>query len=394
MLDGIKERAWVEVDLSAMRENFRLVKAALGEGKKLCCVVKANAYGHGATVISHLYETLGADLLAVSNIEEALELRLDGITLPILILGYTAPRCAETLAEYDIIQCVYSLDYAKALSQVALTAGVTVKAHLKLDSGMGRLGFTLREGDAMEVALCEMKTALSLEGLSFDGIFTHFAMSDMGKSGKAYTERQIALFTEALFRLEETGGHFSLVHAANSAAIFAYPHDAFDMARAGIVLYGYPPSSEVKADGLTPALSLKTVVDHIKTVKAGESISYGGIFKAEHDMKVATIPIGYADGLWRSMGERGLSVGLCGKRVPIIGRICMDQCMLDVSALDDLTIGEVVTVYGEGGEAVSTLAETNQTIVYELLCALGERLPRVYLENGIIVSVKDRILPE
>ena len=388
-------RAWVEIDLDALTDNFRAIRRMLSPNTKLCCVIKANAYGHGALTVASLYEALGADFLAVSNIEEALEVRLGGITLPILILGYTSPEEAGALAGYGITQCVFSLDYAKALSREAEKAGVTVKAHIKLDSGMGRIGFPIGPLSPLEDSLSEIVTAVSLPALSCEGVFTHFAKSDMGEAGRAYTEEQLRCFRHALALLSERGVTFGTVHAANSAALCDYPDAAFDMVRAGIVLYGYPPSSEtVGLPPLRPALSLKSVLDMIKPLAVGQSVSYGGDFVADTPTAVATVPIGYADGLWRGMSVKGLNPTVAGKPCPVIGRICMDQCMLDVSDAPDAALGDVVTVFGAGGEAIDALAERLGTIPYELICALGERLPRVYYRSGEAVAIKDRILPE
>lgn len=392
--DAMWKRAWVEVDLDALKENYIAVRRVIPHKTKLCCVVKANAYGHGAPVVAALYETLGADFLAVSNIEEALELRLGGITLPILILGYTAPACAEILARHQISQSVFSKEYAEALSAEAVKAGVCVTVHIKLDSGMGRIGFSVRD----EAALCEsvnaIEAALALPNLCKEGIFTHFAKSDMGDGGKDFTKAQLDAFLEATARLEKRGITFSIRHAANSAAIFDYPESSLDMVRAGIVLYGYPPSDDLSSPcTLSPALSVKSVVSMVKTVKAGESVSYGGDFVADSFCRIATVPIGYADGLWRSMEKNRLSLSFGGIPTPIVGRICMDQCMIDVSACGAVAVGDTVTVFGVGGESVEALAKRAGTIPYEIVCALGARLPRVYLEHGERMAIRDRILP-
>ncbi|MBQ7365518.1 MAG: alanine racemase [Clostridia bacterium] len=392
--EGVWQRAWVEIDLDALCENFRCVKAALSPSTKLCCVVKANAYGHGAVTVAKLYESLGADFFAVSNLEEALELRLGGITLPILNLGYATPESAAILAAHRISQCVFSKEYAEALSEAARTASVTVKIHLKLDSGMGRIGFSIRHSETMDRVLQEIETVLSLPALEREGVFTHFAMSDMGAEGDAYTREQFRLFSEALAKLSQRGFTFPIRHAANSAAIFDYPEMHLDMVRAGIVLYGYPPSGALRRlPTLTPALSLKGVVDMVKTVETGDSVSYGGMFVAEKPTRVATVPIGYADGFWRRLTQVTPRFALGRETVGLIGRICMDQCMLDVSAIPNVKVGDTVTFYGGEGESVASLAERLDTISYELITALGERLPRVYYRNHKLVALTNRILP-
>lgn len=393
--DTMWRRAWVEVDLDALADNYRVIRGALAPRTKLCCVIKANAYGHGALTVASLYESLGADFLAVSNVEEALELRLGGVTLPILILGYTSPESARALAEHRISQCVFSLDYARALSREAEAAGVMVDIHIKIDSGMGRIGFPVRSCETFSRAIDEIAVAASLPRLRREGIFTHFAKSDMGERGRAFTEGQLADFRKTLRALEARGITFPIVHAANSAAICDYPDATFDMVRAGIVLYGYPPSDGLNTSlPVRPALSLKSILDMVKPLAVGESLSYGGDFVAERETLVATVPIGYADGLWRSMAANGLYPTLRGHAARVIGRLCMDQCMLDVSEIPDAALGDVVTVFGGDAEDASSLAARNGSIAYELICALGERLPRVYYRSGEIVAIKDRILPE
>lgn len=393
MEDCLLRRAWAEVDLDALRHNYRQIRASLSESTKLCCVIKANAYGHGAVTLARCYENMGADFLAVSNLSEALELRYADISLPILILGYTPPEAAAVLSKQNISQCVFSPDYAIALADAAEKAGVSVKAHIKVDSGMGRLGFSLCREEKIQSAAKAIKACFAGKSLLPEGIFTHFASADEGEAGREFTKRQLSLFVRLTDLLAADGLIFALRHAANSAAIACYPEASLDMVRAGLVLYGMAPSREVSSDGLLPALELKTVISHIKTIGAGESVSYGRSFVADRDMRVATLPIGYADGLWRAAGAEGHGVYWRGSFAPIIGRICMDQCMIDISALPEAKEGDAVTVYGGAGESVVTLAEKLGTIPYEILCALGERIPRVYFENGKAVSVFDRILP-
>ena len=393
MEDCLLRRAWAEVDLDALCHNYQKIRASLPKETKLCCVIKANAYGHGAVTLAACYERLLADFLAVSNLEEALELRAADISLPILILGYTPPEAASILSQQKISQCVFSFDYAKALAEAARLADVSVKVHIKVDTGMGRLGFALRREEETLPCANLIKACFESKALLPEGIFTHFASADEGEAGRAFTERQLSLFLRLTEVLTADGLTFDLRHAANSAAITCYPDAALDMVRAGLVLYGIAPSREVSSRGLLPALELKTVISHIKTIAAGESVSYGRSFVADKEMRVATLPIGYADGLWRAAGTEGLCVSLHGAFAPIIGRICMDQCIIDVSHIPSAKTGDTVTVYGGVGEAVDALASRLGTIPYEILCALGERIPRVYFENGKAVSVFDRILP-
>lgn len=388
-LQPFQKRTWANIDLDAAEHNFHEIRNCLKSETKLCCVVKANGYGHGAVQLSKLYETLGADYLAVSNIEEAIQLRNNSISLPILILGYTDPRCARELADQNITQCVFSYDYGVALSTNAVEEGTTVKIHIKIDTGMGRIGFQCQD--------CELDQAAEvcmLPGLEVEGIFTHFASADEGEGGREYTLGQFNKFMNAISYLEAKGINFKLRHCANSAGIFDYPETHLDMVRAGVVLYGLQPSSVLHNPGnLKPVLMLKTIIDHIKSVHLGDCISYGREFKADREMRIATIPIGYADGLWRSNFHNHMVVEVEGKLAPIVGRVCMDQCMIDVSEIPEVAVNSKVTVYGmDGVISVDHIAEVNGTINYEIVCALGERVPRVYKRKGQTVAVVDNIV--
>ncbi|WP_019679564.1 alanine racemase [Ruminococcus flavefaciens] len=388
-LQPFQKRTWAEIDLDAASHNYKIIREQLDHNTKLCCVVKANGYGHGAVQLSKLYEHLGADYLAVSNIEEALQIRKAGVNLPILILGYTDPHCAEQLAENNISQCVFSYEYGKSLSEYAVEKNVNVNIHIKMDTGMGRIGFKC-EPESWEriVEVCK------LPQLSGEGIFTHFAVADEGDKGKAYTEWQFSRFKSTIEYLERRGIIFRLKHCANSAGIFDYPEMHLDMVRAGIVLYGLQPSGVLNNPGnLHPVMTLKTIIDFIKDVQAGDCISYGGEFRAEHDMKVATIPVGYADGLWRSNYRNHMSIEVEGVYTNLLGRVCMDQCMIDVSGIPDASVNSIVTVYGDhGANSVNCIAEVNNTINYEIVCALGERVPRVYKEKGCTVEIADNLI--
>lgn len=384
-----QKRAWADIDLDAAKHNYQIIRERLSGGTKLCCVVKANGYGHGAVQLSKLYKKLGADYLAVSNVEEAIQLRNNNIDLPILILGYTDPRCALELAEHNITQCVFSYDYGNALSKNAVEQGAVVRIHIKLDTGMGRIGFRCvkEELDLVE-RVCNMR------GLVHEGIFTHFASADEGSGGKEYTLGQFNEFMTAISYLETNGIKFSIRHCANSATIFDYSAMHLDMVRAGIVLYGLQPSTLLHTPGiLQPVMTLKAIINHIKIVHAGDCISYGREYEADCDVKVATIPIGYADGLWRSNSRNHMVVEVEGKFAPIIGRVCMDQCMIDVSNIPEAKVNSKVTVYGICGDvSVDHIAEINGTINYEIVCAVGKRVPRVYKENDKIIAVEDSIV--
>lgn len=392
----ILRRTWAEIDLDAVARNFQAVRRAVNSNAKVCCVVKADAYGHGAVRMAKEYEALGADWFAVSNLEEALQLRLSGITKPILVLGFTPAEEAKALSEHNISQCVYSLEYARELSRHALETGVTVKIHVKVDTGMSRLGFYFQDISRDEDAVSQIKEVCTLPGLYPEGIFTHFAVSDSGREGDAFTMRQFGCFKEMLETLLREGISFEVRHCANSAAVFDYPLSHLDLVRAGIVIYGLYPSDELRnRPTLTPVLSLRSVVSHIKTIKAGATVSYGRDFTAERDRTIATIPVGYADGYPRRLSPGGAQVLIHGKRCPILGRICMDQLMADVSALEDVKIDDPVTLIGRDGEEEITadeLAAREGTIGYEVLCALSKRVPRVYLKNGKIDSIYNQLI--
>lgn len=375
------QRAWAENNLLTTADNYQRIRLALNPATKLCCVVKANAYGHGATELAKEYSTLGADWFAVSNIDEALQLREVGIREPILILGYTPVASTSMLSQNRISQCVYSLDYANALSRAAEQANCEISIHVKLDTGMGRIGFRCRGDEHDE--LDQAANACGLPGLKPEGVFMHFAVADEGENGEEFTRLQYNRFLMGIECLEQNGIKFALRHCCNSAAIFDYPEFHLDMVRAGVVLYGLRPSSDVRhLPELHPVMTLKSVISNIKTVYSGDTISYGRTFCADHEMRVATIPIGYADGFWRSNSEARYSLLVHGQAASILGRVCMDQLMVDVSDIE-CGLGDDVTVFGsQPGHTADDIARVNGTINYEIVCAVGERVPRVYVNKN------------
>ena len=397
----IIRRTWAEIDLDALANNYRRVREAADPKARVCCVVKADGYGHGALRISAELQSLGADWFAVSNLEEALQLRRGGIERPILVLGFTPPEEAAALSEGNISQCVYSTDYAEKLSLCAGAVGVKVKIHAKIDTGMSRLGFYFQDIFRDEAAIDEVIRACSLPGLIPEGVFSHFAVSDEGKEGDAFTMRQFGCskeMSEALVRAGVGGDKPPLRHCANSAAVFDYPLSHLDMVRAGVVLYGLYPSGQLRArPDLRPVLSLRSVVSHVKTLLPGATVSYGRKFTAEHEMRVATVPVGYADGYPRALGPGGAAVLIRGQRCPVIGRICMDQLMADVSGVEGAAMGDRVTLIGrDGGEEITAgeVAGWEGTINYEVVCALSKRVPRVYLNGGKVESIYNQLLNE
>lgn len=389
-----RKRFWAEIDVNAAEKNFNIIKSKLSDNTKLCCVVKANAYGHGAVYLSKLYEKLGADYFAVSNIEEAMQLRNNGISAPILILGYTPTECASILAENNISQTVFSYSYAKELSKSAKSDGVSVKIHIKLDSGMGRIGFDCIHDS--EKILDSVAEVCKMDSLVPEGIFTHFAMADEGTDGREFTRLQYERFANAIVALEERNIRFDIKHCANSATTFDYPEYHMDMVRVGVVLYGLAPSGKVHGcEELTPVMSLKSVISMIKEIGEGDTVSYGCTYTADKKTKIATAPVGYADGFWRSNATCGTEMLIRGQRVNIVGRVCMDQLMLDVTDIKGVREGDYITVIGsDKGESITAdeLAKNNGTIGYEMICSIGERVPRFYIRNHEIVYVKDNIV--
>ncbi len=389
-------RLWAEINMNAVAANYEAIRNTIGKGAKLCCVVKADAYGHGAVELCKLYHELGADFFAVSNLDEALEIRDAGIEEPMLILGYTPPDRCNDLAKYDVRQAVYSLEYAQMLSEECEKADVQVKIHVKIDTGMSRIGFICQEFPRDDNSVEEIKEACGLPRLIPEGIFTHFAVADDGADGTDFTEQQYSCFMHAIGQLDRQGLKFAIRHCSNSGAIMDYPALGLDMVRAGIILYGYAPSDKVASDlELQPAMRLKTLISHIKTVKAGATVSYGRTFTAERDMRIATVPVGYADGFIRAYAKDGYmfvwdKTKKFGKNCKIIGRICMDQTMLDVTDFPEAEIGNVVVVFGNGKDGEPTaedVARWGDTISYEVLCAVSKRVPRLYRTNWITENV-------
>ena len=379
------KRYWAEINLDAAEHNFNIIRSHIKPETKLCCIVKADAYGHGAINLARLYERLGADYFGVATIDEALELRNNHIKLPIVILGYTPAACAKILAENDIEQCVYSYDYAEQLNEFAEVADVRVKIHLKLDSGMGRIGFSCKHGEADHAELDMAAKACSLKCLIPHGIFTHFAVSDEGADGREYTLSQFRQFTSAIEYLQQVHQiTFPIRHCANSGAIFDYPEAQLDMVRAGIILYGYTPSDKVIVHGLERVMSLKSTVSMLKKLLPGDCVGYGCTYKADREAMIATVPVGYADGLLRSNSSKAVFL-VNGKKAPLIGRVCMDQVMIDVSNVPNVKLGDEVIIMGDtDGEKISAsdIAAWNHTINYEILCMVGKRVPRYYKKDG------------
>ena len=370
-------RTYASVDLSAIRKNYEAVRSLLRPGCKILSVVKADGYGHGAVPVARTLSD--SDYFGVACLEEALELRQNGISAPILILGYTEPAAAPILSGQNLTQCAFSREYLLQL-QKALKNGQTLKIHLKIDTGMSRLGFYVRDEVSANGAVSEISEAMKeTPSLEYEGIFTHFTSSET--PDKTETEEQFAWFCRVLDGLKELGITFPLRHCANSGASLQHPETHLDMVRPGIVLYGYAPDPKTCPIPLVPAMELKARVAQIHTLAPGDTVSYNRTYRAERTIKTATVCLGYGDGLHRSLSNGG-PVLVNGKRAAILGRVCMDQCVLDVTGID-IAPGDTVTFMGRDGSETLTaedLAEFAGTICYEILCSLGKRIPRIYEE--------------
>ncbi|CUH92284.1 alanine racemase [Herbinix luporum] len=368
-------RAQANINLEAIRSNINQVKSKLKKDTKLMVIVKADAYGHGAVEVSKALENDMADAYGVAIIEEAMELRKAGITKPILILGYTPKEQFDYVVAYDVMQTVFSYDMAADLAKEAKKQQKTAKIHIKIDTGMSRIGFK----DTIE-SLNEIKKIAALDGISIAGIFSHFARAD--EIDKSSAKQQIKRFDDFCKLVNEAGIHIPIRHMANSAGIIELPCAEYDMVRCGIATYGIYPSEEVdhKSIRLTPAMELKSHIIYIKEVQEGCGISYGSTFVTKRPTKVATIPVGYADGYSRNLSNIG-KVIIRGQYAPIIGRVCMDYFMVDVTDIEGVICGDVVTLLGRDGErsiSVKQLAEWSHSFPYELVCTVGRRIPRIY----------------
>lgn len=378
------KRVWADVSLDDIKHNYSVIRSLVSKKTKIMAIVKADGYGHGAVQTSRVLSDMGADFFGVSNLDEARQLRHGGITAPILILGYTPYECAAELIEYGIMQTVYTYDAAKKFSDAAEWIGKKITVHLKIDTGMSRLGMMYQDKKKDLSALDEAVKIYSLPGLEFGGIFTHFAAADENSS---FTKHQFDLFMYFCDRLKDKGIDVGLRHCCNSAGLINYPEMHLDIVRPGIILYGLPPDnklSSIEKFGLRPAMELKTAISYIKQIRENTSVSYGRIYTAPKEVRIATLPIGYADGFSRIFSN-GADVLINGKRASVVGRVCMDQCMVDVTGIPDADTSSTVTIFGHDGDqfiSACKIAEYLGTIGYEVICQIGKRVPRVYILNG------------
>ena len=378
------QRVCVKINLDNAVENMEAMKSNISLETKLLAVIKTDGYGHGAAQIASVLEPLSYVWgYATATPEEAHLLRVGGIRKPILILAYTFPYCYEMLAENEIRPAVFREDTLAQLEEAAVKTGKNIKVHIKVDTGMGRIGIAPDES-----GLDFVEKLLACPHLEPEGIFTHFARAD--EKDKANARGQLESFVRFAERVEDRFGiHIPMKHCSNSAGILELPEANLDMVRAGITLYGLYPSDEVSKDiiPLKPVLSLHSHVVYIKDVLPGQSISYGGTFTASKPMRVATIPVGYGDGYPRSLSGKGY-VMIRGQKAPILGRVCMDQFMVDVTHIPECKNGDPVTLIGEGITA-EELGNLSGRFNYELVCDLGKRIPRVFYEKGKPVAVRD-----
>ncbi len=380
---------WAEINLDAAAANMRQLRKLVGPDVLIASVVKANAYGHGAVEMAETYLESGADHLAVAYLDEGIELRQAGITAPILILGHTDGRRAAELVAYDIEPAVFHEKDARCFSKEAVRQQRSVRIHIAADTGMGRIGF-LPEEDS----IAAIKRIASLPNMTIAGMFTHFSVSDMAdEESIAYTHKQYERLQWFYHRLQEEHISVPVCHCCSSAATLEFPDFRCDMVRPGIIQYGCQPSDEVvsKAFVPQPVMSLRCCISHVKVVEAGETISYGRHFTAPRRTKIATLPIGYADGYSRLLSNKAF-VLVHGRRVPQVGNICMDQCMIDVTDVPDAAVGDEVVLFGSQGNASVPLEELSHlmgTIDHEILCNINRRVPRIYIKNGQVVHRTD-----
>ena len=389
------ERAWVEIDLDALKNNIRRIRSYVRPETKILGVVKADAYGHGCVPVARTLLENGADWLAVACIDEGVQLRRSGITCPILILGHTSEEEAERVVHEDITPGCYSYALASALSRAASKLGKRAKIHIKLDTGMGRVGFRYTEDPEVNQKTVDtiLKMAI-LPNLDIDGIFTHFSVAD--ENDDDYTNLQFQRFQSICDRLKTNGLEIPIRHCCNSAALIRFPKMHMDMVRPGIILYGLKPSEFVDCGRLHlhPVMQFKAKITNVKEVEEGVSISYGRRFQTLSTARIATIPVGYADGYSRTLSGKSQAI-VGGKLCNLVGNICMDQCMIDVSSVNNIAIGDDVILFGRSDDIelpVESLAEKMGTINYEVLCAIGRRIPRVYLREGKVVGEHNYLL--
>ena len=378
-------RVYADIDLDAIYENVKNAKALLKKDTKMMAIVKADGYGHGAVEVARQIDEL-VDAYGVAILEEGIELRKAGFTKPILILGYTPKPLYPAMIRYDIATAVFTMEMAKEISDTAVAMHKNANIHIKLDTGMSRIGFAITK-ESKEI----IEQIAKLPGIEIKGCFSHFARRD--EKDKTKANEQFAKFTKMVNALEKDGVDLGIRHISNSAGIMEAPEVQMDMVRNGICLYGLYPSEEVQKERLPlkPAMELKAYVSYVKTLEPGVEIGYGGTYTTTKKTRVATIPVGYADGYSRCLSGKG-SVLIHGKKAPILGRVCMDQFMVDVTDIDNVCVGDRVTLFGKDGDSCITIEEISamaHSFNYEFVCDIGKRIPRVYYRHGKVIETKD-----
>lgn len=383
-------RAWAEINLDNIAHNVREIRRLVGKRTEIMAVVKADAYGHGVLETVNTMIESGVTRLAVSMLDEAIQLRKIGISVPILVLSHTSPQRADELIKYNITQTVYSNEMASLLSDAAQKRGKKIHIHIKIDTGMSRVGFLPGYSAVKEVIAIQ-----KLPGIIIEGIFTHFATAD--EKDRKYTQQQMELFESIINELNRIGILIPIRHVSNSAAIIQYPEYTLELVRPGIILYGIYPSDDVDRTviDLKPAMMLKAKITMVKWIEKDTAVSYGRKFVSDRPTKIATVPVGYADGFSRLLtGKSRMLVN--GQFAPVVGSICMDQCMIDITDIEgDVSVGDEVVILGKQGDNEITadeIARTIGTIPYEIVCIIGKRIPRVYFKGHKIVNVLNYLI--
>lgn len=386
----MEKRTWAEINLDALAHNMREIRRITNPSSLIMAVVKADAYGHGVGECARTMLENGADRFAIATLDEAVELKREFPTVPVMVLGSGMDENSATFVEHEIIASVYDYAFAKSLSDAAVELKKTVKIHIKLDTGMSRIGYVIAD-DGCDAVISEIKQISELPMLEIEGIFSHFSTSD--EADDSYTRLQFKRFISVCDALKAAGVDIPIRHICNSAGIMMYPEYHLDMVRPGVILYGMYPSDEVDKSrlDLRYVMSLKASITYVKKIEPGRGVSYGKEYIAEGASELATVPIGYADGYSRLLAGKA-KIAVNGECYPIAGRICMDQCMIDVTSGNNIKRGDEALIFGDGAVTVDDVAKWFGSINYEITCMLSRRIPRVYKQNGKTVKVLDYLL--
>ena len=400
-----KSRLWAEINLDRLADNLKKIKANVADGASVMAIVKADAYGHGVLNVVKTFSECGVDYLGVAMVDEGIQLRKHGVDKPILILGYTDECRLADVINYDLTQTVYDVDYAARISRIADLMGKDARIHIKVDTGLSRIGFVTDDTkETAERIVDDIRTIADMPMIEVEGIFSHFAVSDEGgEDNIEFTKKQFGRFKTVCDLARERGIDIKYRHMANSGAVLNYKEFHLDMVRPGIILYGlYPDGSTTDDNGqhpsgvsLEPAMEVKAHVTMVKKVPAGSAVSYGRTYVTKKETTIATVPVGYADGYLRSYAGKAYMI-IKGQKFPVIGRICMDQCMVDVTESKvPIEVNDVVTIIGRDGDCcvkADDLAAWQESINYEVVCLIGKRVPRVFIKDGKTVDIMDNLI--